>query len=678
MLKSKLVFNFFYVILVSIIFWTCTPKNKLKNEAITIKNDSIAAWIKKSKNKSLNLKDRKKHLSKAYHSNKELNSDSIKNKYLLKIAFQAYLINDSIFFRKTNEEAYSLSKKIKDSSGMAEIHWNYGNFYSDYSVNDSSYYHYYEAQKLYEFIDNDYYSGKMLYNMAVIQASFKDYTGSEQQSIKSISKFKPLNKNLNLYRSYNHLGIILKELDEYERSVFYHNQALKYLDEITDNRFYREGSYSNLSLVYRKWGKYDKAKYYLEKALENSDYIKNKNLRLYARLIDNLAYINFLKGDTSDVLKQYHKALKIRDSVNDLPGIIINKLHLAEFHLKQKDTTKAIEYAETVNLLAKEINNNRDNLASLKLLSKIDLSNSNKYLNNYISLYDSLQNSERKIREKFTRIRFETDEYQEETKRLSQEKLWISIAAFVFVAILSLLYFLLKQRSKNKELIFQTEQQKYNEQIYGLMLKQQTNLDKGRLEERHRISEELHDGVLSRLFGTRMGMGFLNINGDFKTIKQHDSYLNELQSIEKEIRAISHELKSEVLTNNNSFLSLIESLIETSNKLNTFNYDFTSNDFDKFEDFDDKAKINIYRIVQEAFMNISKYAKANFVKIDFNFSENLLTLIIQDNGIGFVTNKTKKGIGLTNIASRTKKLNGTFTVNSAINKGTKLLIKIPT
>jgi len=676
-LKTKNIFYFFSILIISIIVFGCNPKRKAENKIIATENDSISNRIRESKNKTLTINERKNYLLKAYNYTQKVNAESRKNKHLLSIALETLLIKDSIFFRKTNKEAYLLSKKIKDSSGIAETHWNYGSFYSDNNIKDSSYYHYYQANKLFESIGNDYYSGKMLYNMAVIQSTIKDYTGSELFNIKAISKFKPLNKNYNLYKSYNHLGITLKELNEYERSIFYHNEALKYLDKINDNSFYREGSYNNLSVVYQKRGDYDKAKYYLKKALKNTANLKNKRPKLYARLIDNLAYNNFLKGDTTNVLNQYHYALKIRDSINDISGIIINKLHLAEYHLKQKDTLKAIEYSKNVTLLAKEINNNRDHLTSLKLLSKIDYANSNEHLNNYIFLNDSLQNSQRNIREKFTRIRFETDEYLEETKRLSQEKLWTSIAAFIFIATLSLFYILLKQRSKNKELVFQTEQQKYNEQIYGLMLKQQTNLDKGRLEERFRISEELHDGILSKLFGTRMGMGFLNINGDFETIKQYDSYVNELQSIEKEIRAVSHELKSEILTSNNSFLHLIKTLINTHSNPDKFEYDLTSNNFDKCEDFEEKTKINVYRIIQEALMNISKYSEATFVTINFNFSNKLLTLSISDNGIGFIKKKTKKGIGLTNIESRTKKLNGKFTIQSVIKEGTKLLIEIP-
>ena len=671
-------FIFISILVAFTVFFSCESRNESLHKNYIIKKDSISIWIKKSKDKSIPIEQRTSLLARAYNYSTNFKSDSIKNQHLLKIAFQSLLLSDSILFRKTNNKAYDLSKKTNDTSRLAETHWNYGSFFSKKEVQDSAYYHFYEAHKLYERIGNNYYSAKMLYNMAIIQSNIKDYTGSEKIVIKAIAKFKPLQKNLPLYRAYNLLGIIHKELEEYERSVFYHNEALICLKKINDNNSYKEGSYNNLSLVYRKWKDYDKAISYVEKALANGN-IKTKNPKLYARLIDNLAYNKFLKGniDTIYLQKEFHKSLSLRDSLNDTSGIIINKLHLAEYFAKFNDTAKAINCALEAKKLAKKINNNRDCLEALKLLSEIDNNNSTKHLNNYISLGDSLKKEERRIRNKFTRIRFETDEYVAETKRLAQQKIWILSLSLTSVVLLSLLYFLVRQRAKNKELLFDTEQQKSNEEIYKLMLKQQANLEKGRLDERHRISEELHDGVLGKLFGTRMGMGFLDINGDLKTTEQYNSYINELHDIEKEIRTISHELKSELLAKNNSFLELVENLIQSQSKLGDFSYSLVYEDSKFHENFDENTKINIYRIIQEALMNVTKYAKANYVNIGFEVLDKFLNLTIDDNGIGFVLNKNNEGIGLMNIKSRAQKLGGNFTLKSSKNTGTSLIIKIP-
>ncbi len=618
---------------------------------------------------------------KAYNSNENLKNDSLKGRNLLKIAFEAYRQKNYTFFKKVNKEALSLSLKTKDTFGIADTHWNCGNFFSRKEVNDSAYYHYSEANKLYEVIGDKYYSAKMLYNMSIIQANTKDYTGSEKLMVKAISKFKPLERNLNLYRSYNHLGVIYKELEEYERSVFYHNQALSFLKKIKDkkiknNRFYKEGSYNNLSLVYQKWGNHDEAIFYLKEALENTK-VRIENPKLYARLIDNLAYNKLQKGDVANLSKAFFNALSIRDSLDDTSGIIINKLHLAEYYLKLEDTSQAISFASDANKLAKNANRNRDHLVALKLLSKIDTLNSKKYLNNYITLGDSLQRNERKIREKFTRILFETDEFQEETKRSEQQKKIAFALSIVSVFAISLLYFVKRQHSKNKQLIFESEQQKSNEEIYRLMLKQQSNLEEGRLLERNRISEELHDGVLGRLFGTRLGIGFLDLEGDAEALEKHEKYIDELQSIEKEIRTISHELKNEILSSKLSYVDLIENLLEKQNVKGEYKHTLTFNDDIYWDEVDEKIKINIYRIIQEALQNINKYSKAKNVSIDFDIRDNILNLTMADDGIGFNVKKAAKGIGLLNISSRAKKLGAELIISSTKNQGTEIIVKTP-
>uniref|UniRef100_UPI00356A118D sensor histidine kinase n=1 Tax=Lutibacter sp. TaxID=1925666 RepID=UPI00356A118D len=320
---------------------------------------------------------------------------------------------------------------------------------------------------------------------------------------------------------------------------------------------------------------------------------------------------------------------------------------------------------------------NRDKLESLLLLSKVDIKNSSRYLANYVHLNDSLQIEERKIRNKFTRIRFETDEYIDKTEELSQQKVLISIGAFITLLLLSFAYFIKVQRSKNKELIFEREQQKSNEEIFSLMLKQQSKLEEGRLNERHRIAEDLHDGVLGKIFGTRLGLGFLNINGDESTIEKHQFYIDELQNIEKEIRTISHELKSDVLSSKVDFFKIIENLIEQKSKLGGFEYKMIADEEIHWDKMNDEIKINFYRIIQEALQNIIKYANATKVNVKFELDNNILKLVIKDNGIGFKTLEKRKGIGLKNMQSRTDKLNGIFEVSSEISRGTTIFVSCP-
>jgi signal transduction histidine kinase len=90
-------------------------------------------------------------------------------------------------------------------------------------------------------------------------------------------------------------------------------------------------------------------------------------------------------------------------------------------------------------------------------------------------------------------------------------------------------------------------------------------------------------------------------------------------------------------------------------------------------------EFNIYRIVQETLNNIVKHSHATNVLIDCNVVDNMLMVSIEDNGIGFDSNKSmeNEGIGLKNISNRVKMLNGKIQIISAKNEGTTIEVQVP-
>jgi len=646
-----------------------------KNDPRANSIDSISIYIKKSKNPSYDFSLKKDYLLKARELNDTLKNEIIKNINLSEIVEQALNLNDTNLFKETNREKLILSQKLNDSLHIGDAFYRYGNFYLAKEDLDNAYYSYHQAEKIYASINDHYNSGKMLYGMALILNDLRDYTGSEKLTFQAIKKLTPLKKNTSLYLCYNLLGINFHKLKEYDKALFYHQKALKNLEHSKDKSTYLEISLNNLGLTYHEMQQYNKAILYFKRALDNLK-LKETNTGLYAALLDNLAYAQFLNGDT-DIEETFNQALKIRDSLNNISGIVINKLHLAEFFISKGDTLKAKSYAKDASELAKSVNNHRDRLAALKLLANLDKKNASTYLEEHIDLNDSLQSQERAIRDKFTRIQFETDEYVEETKRLSLQNLLISTIGGSLLLVFVLLYFIKRQRAKNKELLFESEQQKINQEVYALMLKQQVKLEEGRLQERHRISEELHDGVLGKLFGTRIGLGYLALEDSKNNQEEFKSYINEIQQVENDIRDISHELKQDILTSKTDFASIIEDYVMTQCKLNRLQYQFSCDSKIPWNTIKDPIKVAMYRIVQEALQNTIKHAKANSITINFNFDPETLHLVISDNGVGFNIKNRKKGIGLKNMASRLDKINGQIAIMSEHGKGTTLDITIP-
>lgn len=600
------------------------------------------------------------------------NNDLI-NTYLEKRAYKKA--------KKLSFKNLELARKIKDSFAIADAHFFIGEFYR-YSFIDSAYHHYSKAEEFYRHKKNRYKLAKILYGIATVQRNEKDLVGSEITSIQIFSILNELKQtnDVNKLKSftYNNLGVVFDELEQFEESIKYFNKSLELKSELKGDFERNIGiTQNNLIKVYKR------SKHY-NKAIEQFNQIKfNNNLisiypDFYAMALDNYAHTLYLKNkEHKELPKLYLKALKVSDSIYTRYESIIIHQHLAEYynHNSQKDSALYHAYK------AKEISEKHTKdeiLTSLLTLSKIEVDSiAVKHYAAYVALNDSIQHQERLKRNKFARIQFETDHHIKETERLSTQNGLILAIASVLILILGLLYFIRVQRSKNKELIYQSEQEHANQELYKLMLSQQTKLEEGRLYERHRIAEELHDGILSRLFGTRMGMGFLNVEGDKETLTSYNQFLNEMQGIEQEIRDVSHELKSDVLFSKSSFETIVEQYIKTQSKIGDFKYSINTNNI-VFKDLNEVIRLDVYRIIQEAIQNIIKHANAKNVTLNFVKKENVLVITIKDDGIGF-NNRTKyKGIGLKNMNSRVLKIEGTFTIQSKPSQGTQITINIPT
>jgi signal transduction histidine kinase len=85
----------------------------------------------------------------------------------------------------------------------------------------------------------------------------------------------------------------------------------------------------------------------------------------------------------------------------------------------------------------------------------------------------------------------------------------------------------------------------------------------------------------------------------------------------------------------------------------------------------------IYRIVQEALTNISKYAAASEAIVEIQTRPTELELRVIDNGRGFIPTNNMTGFGLQGMRERVLSLQGKFEIISAIDRGCQIVATIP-
>ncbi len=632
---------------------TTLPESKTINGWINIARDSV----------QLSLESRKDYLRMAESKTNSITNDTVRLDHLSRISLAYKKLEDSLEFRQMNFKVQQLSEEDGIFKALGESHWDLAAFFKSYGIMDSAYFHYKRALKSFDRLPVDSTSqslrGRILYNMGSIQDYFKDYLGAETNTTKALRIFNDLGDELRIYNCNNMLGAVNSNMKNSEKALEYYMKASVYLykPKSSHNKNLMWQNQNNIARVFMRNGDYNKAERSYTKLINDHD-LKSLNPKLYSIVQVNLAY-TLMKKERGLAKSQnlLLKAIAVNDSIGFSMDQARAKQYYAETLALQKDTLKAVQVANEALVLAEETSNNEHFLEVLRLLTNIDANNAVAYSNQYYALSENIKEEERIIRDKFARIRLETDEVIEQNEVLTRQKqIWIG--AVLGLVVLGLAFFIIvSQRISNNKLKFEQKQQESNQEIYNLMLSQQGKFEEGKQLEKKRISEELHDGILGQMLGIRLILSGLNEKEDPSSVEQRSELLEKLQGVEEEIRTISHELSDASYQKIHNFIVSIEELINTTSKSSGIECSFKYDEDVKWDSMVGDIKINAYRIVQESLQNCVKHARCHKVDVNFSVKEGLLKLAIADDGVGFDTGKGKRGIGHRNVISRVEKLN---------------------
>lgn len=196
-------------------------------------------------------------------------------------------------------------------------------------------------------------------------------------------------------------------------------------------------------------------------------------------------------------------------------------------------------------------------------------------------------------------------------------------------------------------------------------------------QERKRIAQELHDGSGVQLSAIRMKLTHLeDLNENPKIIDHIRKLMNDVDRVNSEIRAISHNLMPISL----SKLGLKAAIQELINHVKTSYPSLQVNLYQQYESskLPTATEVHIYRITQELLNNMVKHSQATEINIQFIMDENELIISMEDNGKGFEYKPDEiTGLGLKSILTRTQLLGGRFEVDTKEGSGAFFSITFP-
>ncbi|MES2797241.1 MAG: 7TM-DISM domain-containing protein [Bacteroidota bacterium] len=228
--------------------------------------------------------------------------------------------------------------------------------------------------------------------------------------------------------------------------------------------------------------------------------------------------------------------------------------------------------------------------------------------------------------------------------------------------------FLLANRYKN----IYIQNAKFSAELADQRQQNARHLLEGQMIERHRLSQELHDGISLTLANIRLRLSML---ADKTQSDEMNELVENLGVVGQDVRQFSHAL-SPVMLEKYGLVDAIEGLIETVKATNqNLAIGFSHDPIDE-SGLAILLKQTIYQITLELLNNIVRHAHAHRVELKLRIKNNHLFLEISDDGIGYEILVKSNGIGLQNIQARAESLNGKFTVKRQ-NKGMRHVIEIP-
>ena len=195
-------------------------------------------------------------------------------------------------------------------------------------------------------------------------------------------------------------------------------------------------------------------------------------------------------------------------------------------------------------------------------------------------------------------------------------------------------------------------------------------------KERQKFAKELHDGLGPILSSIKMAISAINKSVIGKTNEQIiNKTENTVDNAIITIKEISNNLSPHILehfglekaikTFTDTIITKENLKIIISTNLNGKRYDYN-------------IEVVLYRIIGELITNTLKYASASKAEISLFNYEKKIELFYSDNGIGFdIKNHNIKGMGLSNINSRVKSLDGEIEMHSKHKQGFFLKITLP-
>lgn len=633
------------------------------------------------------------------------------------------------------KKAHQLAKRAKFPKTKSNSYLLIAYYFNKQSVLDSSLYFTKKALQ-YNSAEKDSLRTRLVILSYNLMASIYRRKGllseSKKYRIKGMEASLKYNEQ-ELYFNHKHgLALIYSQEGNYTKALQLFEECLSYKKD--PELIY--GSYINIGDIYAELKKYELSNQYLKKAATLCEKEGNNNCTSIVSLSLGSNYIK--QNQLENALKYYQSALTIAKKNDYQQTALEAKIAIANIYQtkKQFETakllfTEALASANKLNLLQEQVQiyealkeiaiSNNEYKTALGLASKREfLKDSINHLQNRKEIseleikFNTLQKEKEikllQFKNEASQLRLNSQEeaikylnlQREIAKNLAQKKLSeiallkkqkqlkaleieqekeirkLILIAFSLLFLLACgLLFQYYKRLKTERVLNKKQQEVNAQKLETILKEQELKLTvasiEGQDKERKRIAQELHDSIGGNLAAIKLQM---NSNQENSKAGFVQSIIDQLDETYQQVRNLSHNLIPKKFSQN-QFCRIIEDYLDSISDFGQLKIEVTFYPRDSINQLDENLQVEIFTMTQELLTNTIKHANASKIDLQLNLIENHLNFIFEDNGSGFNTIESKKGIGLVNLENRVHHLNGSIEIDSRLKRGTIVNIEIP-
>ncbi len=548
---------------------------------------------------------------------------------------------DSAKFYFQSALSESKKRKLPDHHALALI--NVGHYHHSSGNYDSAFYYFHTALQWGEVFQNAPVTVKSLISLGEISRTQNNLKDARHYLQKAIRISAQSNDDENLAFANQNLGIVMDQLDLPDSSLYYSGKALDYFKTHGQLKGTAD-CLLNMGVVLEWAGEEDSALTYYQNA--KNLFTKLEDIRGIATSTLNSAGLKFNRGEYQTALTEAQFVIQLAKGKGMLPLEMLAYSNIHEWHAasgRYTDAYSVLQKADSIHQI-------------------IQSAEKTKVIQNLQTKYETVQ------KEKLI-----SEQEQIITQKEWRNKLIILIGLLAIgLALIVILIFRIRIANARKDALLKS--QKVEELLNDQEIKTYNALLDGQENERRRIAMELHDRLGNLLITAQLQLKSPPEKDPSQKKKDTQASETLIEEAINEVRRISRNLNSGSI-DNFGLGTAIQELTFNIASSNLFECTFHCNCL--ANRFNSSIEITYYRIAQEIVTNAIKYSQAKRIDVQLNLENAILSLTIEDDGIGFDTKASVKGLGIDNIQKRANTIKAILTFDSKLGCGTMFHIECP-